>query len=1539
MSRRERTIRALLEALELSGKVEQAVSFQRKFAGRGWEFLTDSDVDDVLSELEGWTKEADTECIEDNDGWSLFSDYRPFIESINGGTGFIESLDSLTRISSFEQACETLKEVFVEHLGLDGWQLDLSGRVGNPGTFLSVRGVASFGDFHVVAAHLKHYVHYSNNLLPVFTLYPFSLLVTFSPGLETVRIGLSSLGSTSNKQFWRSFCGAAKDSVGLEHILAWAKRFDLLHPSMEQDHIDYSSNVAKVLSLKPAELAQLWRSRHLTLSEYGSGISWEDEPTNAVQSFFQMGKDESNRLHWGLNKVLRNSFPIPISRARYTAKLTGHCFDLEASPFDVEDVCKCVFNCETLFVTGRLEIDISSAEGVAIGKETIECRIPVPSKDGVFVIAGEPFVYTPAFGQAKDSPCNSNLFNIESEESAADYEYLPDDSDETIVFETAEENEEEGNGAFSPLEAYNGLTIRGILEAAVAAKLAFFRSVLWCATEDEFETVQSFRARLRPWTDERGLLRIAAENALRRQLQPVDVCSVLQQSFRVIKWAGRPDVPPAWACPEISSSSKECEMYPISGARVHPVDGLSVPNEDEKGYELVCGGEDLLSANRRLNPMTSSLPSDVWIAKQLSAFSQLNPGSLSRAFDCARFGQTIDANPLVRRTSAKARCLLSETSWHKLENQWQLLIVDIPTADEKGEPPEFLVEPGRYLKSDEVWLACSAKNWPSTAHRKHHNLVEVAARLCDKELPKERKVLWRVPSGVNGRVVGAVLAEDRSWNGMLTGWRASLRLSSYSKASWALLPNGSLVEVEPLRPEDAIYNASGDAAELVIEYPGELSAAAVSWKDPISDQTVDVDLLQSSSVLFVSKPEHLKHCTSSSLPRRRLIDGTQLPTHPAEPCLTQAELIYATVVEPKFGALWHYNDRERAAGVPTLSPYLEEILLAANAHSLPAKFSVLPVEKKQVKTRTFWPAVNNVQGNRSEYIDCVTTTKDARLRSDPDKNHKQPLFWSCHCKELTGAHHAFEICNECSEPVRFTSDYQREVVQNVIKLPSAVFHPWYLQATATLLGLTHDELLEMIDSFGVNELIDLARLAKKRPWQAVEKRLADTKDRAIQLELCKGVELLKSICEAGDIEGRLIVSHIGLLPPPLRALHNLYGASRRAYSPIVKHYREIALHSTLSKKLKNCNVPEVQQELSRRLQIIVNNLYGLLDKRPDVAYSSFLSLLERTWPLTRNGSIRTTQQGLRRDAFSSRYSLGRVSSVYYERSTRVAEPSKASYWQERAAGHILEKEYGARLLAILGGLDLITSQVLHCDDYPIGVPVNIDDEASVGRIIARTVFKELRQGHPLALLQLLDRRLPLKLPKNGIVAEKQIVSRLGGFPRGNGEHSLFVKKVLARVLGGWHYGPVSIENPTGWLWQSPASPAVAGFRRALPPLNSLAWYSWPGFYTAAAPTTWLAVDGANECNWTDMLKSLQGWPTTYLDLIEASSAEDIDDKRQEPEEKLSPPMMIVEEIDELPKPPIKVEDDSVYGEEKKGKGGEQIVPLRGTVLDWLGKRE
>ncbi len=397
------TARGLLIALRALGSVNRAEAFETAFERVNWDLDKQHivELNAAIAEAEGVSVEAvqrPKSPARTDDLPDCLKLFEPFVIPIEGNRDILAALNELGRPGVGGHRVQAVRDLFTEVLGFEARNLDVRERLGSQKTITALLLIAEFDEFVVTVAHVDKVLPYSNVYQPVFRLFPYGLCVVLDTSGRIVRFVYSHGrdGDGARSISYRAFAGPAPGRSVNDNIVVWLKRFDLIRPAFGDDRSKVRDRVEAALSATPGDLAMRWPSGGLDPTQDLPGAQWGELPRVEADSFVQLHADD--RIHWGLEAVLRDRFPMFGARKRAVLRYEGHHVDGGADEFHYR-------------VTLKLRLEPASPADTTVSSSSLEvvCVIPKPDVHGRFVIEGcaidVPFNDTPAERRGKALRC------------------------------------------------------------------------------------------------------------------------------------------------------------------------------------------------------------------------------------------------------------------------------------------------------------------------------------------------------------------------------------------------------------------------------------------------------------------------------------------------------------------------------------------------------------------------------------------------------------------------------------------------------------------------------------------------------------------------------------------------------------------------------------------------------------------------------------------------------------------------------------------------------------------------------------------------------------------------------------------------------------------------------------------------------------------------------------------------------------------------------------------------------------------------------
>jgi len=1306
-------LQQLLTALESTPLRSEAIHLRQAFDRREWQGLGQADVNQLLQLLTRGQAAALTPSeapiasapaptttvatatqheVTPPPPWSPLEAYAAWVDAVPRGRELLALLESLTRCDDGDEATRLLHQLFVGHLRFETHAVEETGRLDSNQVLRRLRTVARHDAFVVSLLELSFPYEYPSVFQPVFRLHPYGLMVAIAPGWNTCQFAYRSKGDDASVTTrTRPLVGKLWGEVLQDTLVVWLRRLELLRPRGADSPATLLERVEAALGPSPAEIVGNWSSTPVDSSAPLPGPSWRELPAHERRAFLQDdAMPGTPRCFWGLERVLRASFPMGVSDRRARICYRGYVLG--------EEAC----SAEEALRTGRswvrrasLELEVRGENGTSF-PVVLPVAVPEVNREGHLLLDGTWYRLVPrvsTMGRLLGGAVSPAELEAEEDEES---------EDEVLEIEGAKPAElaaGEEQGAFAELvevepltaeedeleEPFNaprggppraeGGSLAGVLEAAAARKLASVRKRIrsWVGEPHTLKT--ELPSMLRGLVGRDPELLLVARQFLRLELEPIRHTGKPEDELPVLRHMGEgAEHAPAWACPDVSADLPPGTWLPVAAARLAPGGELAVPVVRETGaLRLTVEARPLWRVNPRTGAPGSGLPS-WWIASELAAFALLPAGRLEGAAAVATSTRMLPSGLRALRVPGE-----------RLRGRFRLGIPLAPQSRERcilqaripavlredGQPRHrLLCAEGKQVRPGQVWLEAPPALWgPRTApaekkpkgsplwnllaqvfhpepvgKQKNEQEAEALAREAATAQVAVRQRApgalawqrWTIPPGLTGTVVEVVEREERDRHGLCLGWRVTLVVVPEDQEALrghVVLADGRVVPLEgAFSEEDAPFMADGTGADLLIEDPHLVEGirGASPWRDGRTGEELSgaAELTERPHLIAASGP--LLRGPDLGL-RFRVRDGAGIPASSEAPALSTGDWTWWSAADPAGVVAVARVAREWNGGLPPYWPHLVEVLEAADV--LPP---VLPAEGDQ---GTRWVAfAAKPPPSASQIRRTAATYRDEK---------EAPLRWSCACGRLTGARRAHEVCaslvlvgtssaakalpdDGCGTPVLLRAALSSRRLPQKLPLTEPVLHPWRMEAAAALLGLTCAELLEEQARSGATRLAlrFAVALREEDPTAAARARLAEVEP-AERVGLVHGLEMLREMRDAGTLRPhRFLLARLSVLPRALQPTGLPPGAPNTVQSALTRAYQEVHAASRRLSILKNSGASLLVRTARRTLQEKVRVLFG--SPWQGVMSGEPRSLAEltaRLWPLTRPPRLRSVIPG------------------------------------------------------------------------------------------------------------------------------------------------------------------------------------------------------------------------------------------------------------------------------------------------------------------------
>jgi len=1420
--------------------------------------------------------------------------YLPFLDAIPRGRELLTLLDRLAKTTHGEQVEDVLREIFVEHLGYEPSRIEQTSRLGTPSAYRRFVTLAAHGRFAVSLLELAHWATHASQVTPCFRVEPYGLVIAVTPGVESIRFVFRRVrGEADPRPWFRTFQGPLRGRDANDSLLCWCCRLHELRPRYGESEAGLRDRVQAALQLSSADMGMHWNSAEFEVHEaVPPGLDLGRAQREAPASFLQEQVSTlGGRLFWGLEAALRNRFPVPLWKGAARIHYDSYTFSPPAT-----DTSTAWRRCRTRAARVELHLHLQLDSGERL-PFVLPCSLPMPDERGCFVLRGRLLRFLPRADQ--DGRLAMRLLDSAGDDLGSDFrqEVEPDEAAPESV----------GEPPRSSLTVFEGASLTAFLGYAVERKLAgvfgHLISRTWKRPRPDGDPLVHVRLLLRRYLDQERRFVLLALGWLGSSLEVVDNVDALQDAQISVASdpPQGPETPPAWACVD-ASAERGHRWIPVSAARLHPCGLIALPAGDGRPRLAVAGG-DAFTVNPRLGGSGRG-PLGWWAAPGLDEFAHLPPGRLEHASVVARCASSLASLCIVLTRGSRTRAVARQGALSARKPRRIHLQADFPVHPDGKGAPRLLVQPGQAVRPGTPWAAAPLSVWPTRSTTPPHLLERLLQRgrfmrvghVLD-ELDGQH-VLY-APPHASGEVLGAELHELGDRYGLPVIQRLTVVLrGSTERARWIVLPEGTLVRVkEEVGSEELPWAEDGTCADILVELEeGVPEPQGSLWFSGRSGELLP-------SATRVAPVSLLESPTDPLLPpsltgRRRLLD---------------LELEASALPSPGLDAValqwWLATDPESFAAAlialpgSTLRGWQVRLAQVADAVRLP---QLAKLHAEQESAQRSW--------ERDELPDPMVTSIKAANEEEGAVEHEE---WTCACGALAGMSLGALPCPTCGHEVALCPRPLRDVPINFVELPLPLLHPLYKDAAAAELGLTLDELEALLARFGPAAVVALLSSGDP-PGTRAAIRLS-SEGRPLSAEARRKLGLGLARLRGGDLEDRLVIQRLPLLPRALQPNALPLGAPGPLSSAITVAYRRVNVAIKRLDSLAAGHPSGLRLAAEVDLQRSVDSLFGPpKDERIEGPAGDLCGLLRRVLPWKRPASLRQGWPGLFAIAGSSRpekeatdgvslhwpvtgfdervelplragplrrrhVMLGTIPHALPASTREPARPGDAGWWKQQQALRVLEREHLTWLFLLLAAFDAPEGPRLQLGGLPLPSPPKLPGLAAavaVARII------RMPWARPAELLRLIDRRIPLNLPRGPTEAQTALTDRLRRVFPGSDPTSRLARAALWQALGSWWQGPVSTEHPLGWRPLPMAQQGGQGWRRAVPPRSSRAWALWPGMDAERDPVSFLRVEAASPGCWSPGLRLLFQVPTDlphlprWLEAQDVVSQEDIPDDQE-----------------------------------------------------------
>ena len=1064
MNSKADTARLLLDTLRNLGQLEQAERLEDELEKKNW--IVD---DPVIRKLSLLIRTASTNEVQSSLAKELahaegsrkqqisvspcLSLFAPFVETIPDYAALISAISNLGRAPTLDECLDTLKRVFVDALGFDSVNVDATSRLQTQQTMTRLVSVASYEGFIVSVGETSYSGPYATPYESVFRIHPYGLCVITSPEKGILRFAYTH-GRNVNKRevAYRTLSGPPRGRDANDNLLTWVRRLHLVRPDFGDDKTKMRKRVEAAFSCTPADLGRRWPSHSFPgdkwLSNFGTP-SWGGLPAAESRSFLQA--EEEERLHWGLECVLRDRFPMSAARGRGKILYRGYSIE---SPV-AGQIRNGVFGVEVVLKLELLEQDsngsplplaetLSQGESESVTPDQtflLPCIIPIADDDGFFWLDGVVYQLEPhlqangslatcLLGTGKD--LLEDYMDTFAGEDCGDVESNMQVESETAVDE--EWGEAEGI-------TIGGASTRVLLEIAVSRKLAALSMRLWRLSREHYSGKGSVFSVFQGVSNLEGLVELYSKPFLAATLEPVDQAS-LQRPLRTVRGHPASGLPPVWACLVASAALHEGEWLPVMEARLHPCGDLAVPRKTSVGNEVewVVAEGSAFDMEPQLGD-TPGLIGRLGSAEHLRrwghgtiADERVPAGLLRKGVSVTQESIFVSAHDpatseLWRRSvqdlsEMGLRCscdcesesdkgcptlLVNRDHLRRLERENAIrraFVIDVPGGHGLSAPTVCDGVLHRHVRGGQSWLKVAGATWVGCDKPAFPRTVEMLGQLADWELPSSC-ITIKIPEGVEGLVEDIAVERIPGRYGQTVSWRARISIVRHPEYTHAVLPDGRYARILGLLIENSAYQVdTGTSQTTMLFSDGDRPQDRLREQsetvlfDGLSGECVEGFMMDGPVAWIPGLPD-----ISSEPPQRfRLVDNEPVALS-GSLSLSEAKRRWLRLAHPEIaqhvdGSL--LRGREAAHGwFPALGALSVDLCLGALGGILPPECVVAGPKR--------------VEAN-SERLTVPTRTQLSRFRSD-GRGNLGGFFWQCECGTLTGPDRAEETCARCGETV------------------------------------------------------------------------------------------------------------------------------------------------------------------------------------------------------------------------------------------------------------------------------------------------------------------------------------------------------------------------------------------------------------------------------------------------------------------------------------------------------------------------------------------
>lgn len=1337
--------------------------------------------------------------------WTPLDLAGPFLARLVRGEELLRLVSRLFSAGCLDEFQEALEAVLAT-LGLERLVVDETARLSSNKVLRRLTTLARSGRFVVSLVETSYPLRHASTYDPVFRIHPNGVVFAYAPEFQASAVAfLAPRGDAGGRVRQRVLVGKGKSLDPLDNLATWCWRLDGLRGRFHDDVHALEARARRRLAASMSAVDRAWRSAPVPGDTPPPGLAWEESFAWYQRGFFEAA---AGGWVWGLERVLRNTFPI-------IGRECGGSVDYRGFTLIGEPRLSRVSLDPRRQRAQRVRIDLVArlADGSQT-PESISVDIPTIDDAGCFLVDGVSYRFAPRL-----------------------------DPNGGLVYVAREEVKRRAIGRSASLGSF--------LEQLVARPLALMAFNASRARVDPSGGHVPIMSRLRramrhargPW----GVPLLASKAFLSSELPRASATTRRIVAPTIGQSADLEDLPP-WACPEIGRALPAGTHLPVACARMTPSGGLALPERvSPNSLRWRVQEGSALAVNPRWGG-DSPGPRRWWICSQLRELAGMRGGDIPDPTTIAESCSQWRTLRVVRRCGPELRAWVRPRVLTG-ESQRSTIVETIPARHGETLPPELLAEEGMRLSQGSAWLRLSS---PSAGVPRVTETTRLLSVVSPEFCIRNGESLRMLPPGVDGVVLGAHIEPLREF-GEVVGWLATIRLGRPALPSlpeFLIFADGHVVRcVDVLAPRDepiVCLEEEGAEVDVLLEVP--LYATGSDDSIQFIDPWEAVESVADERVFVVPGEQPEIEGPDWSL-RARVRDGEYRPASANAPGLAARERLWWFLRDPRSYSEVAVREALWFGGVPPWIPRLRDALAAAGLPRLGAS----DPEPEAVQLRDLRP-VRTVGG---------------RVRSPLRRG--SAVHWSCACGGLSRPRNAFDRCLECSAvvlPTTFPVDRHRE---RRFPARHSVIHPWARSSVAEALGLDAEALDDWLDERAIAEAHASIRgaLPSSEAERATFLDLADTVilhdalacigevggiTGDVQGPLMRAyVDLAEQLRRAGslasvpfappwitEMQGRSIQRQVDALFGPRSAgLHAKEPTSlAEALVRILPWTRAPGLRSSPPGvlRLRRLRVVSPDDDSADEVRTIrCLRPLGLADPsqpQDPPTEDSDLGLEREVEVCVSNHAVHRSTTGVLLD--DGIRLLPRRPSI-------AGDWSDPSTWRRRRDLEWFMRE-GLRLFAAIAW------------------------SGDIGGQHALSILLAHLTGHsdPRPLRALLDGRLPRPLPHDPAAARMLLIEPLElAFPG----TSAALRGALAwfsEQLAGWWWFGASKDAPRGWRWW-PLDHVPEGGRRQLPTIRSDAWKELDAWALLHQPAAWFFRDPvrAEPAQWPRIVRIASGlapWP-------------------------------------------------------------------------------